>query len=256
MVTTMKAKETDSQLNEKRILERIEQTLREGYLRNGENWGHVNGRFWRLSRILFYFFTLYAFLLNGAHLLALALALDNNYSKQLSGQTTSIATPEKYAATMGYLKQTLVMMALLTLALIVVAVLVYKRRHRTALILSAINSILSLAMYSQMMNSTYLYIRNFKGIFTLLYAFTVLLPLLLLFLFLIQWKDERRLRMEYQRLTTKIYRRYAVGGNIITTSQWEEALAEEAARSNEAPPLPERRHRRHYETDDTPDSVE
>lgn len=250
----MKANETGSQLNEKRILERIGQTLREGYRRDGEDWGHVDGRFWRLSRFLFYFLSIYAFLLDGAHILALALALDNNYQKQLSGQTTSIATPEKYAATMGYFKQNLVMMILLTLALVVVAVLVYKRRHLVALITSAVTSVLSLAMYSQMMNSTYLYIRNFKGVFTLLYALTALIPLMLLWMYLIQWKDSRRIKAEFQRLATKIYGRYAVGGNIITASQWEEALQEEATRSEDAPPLPERRHRRHYEVEDREDA--
>lgn len=249
----MKAKETGSQLNEKRILERIGQTLKEGYRRDGEDWGHVDGRFWRLSRVLFYFFSVYAFLLDSVHVLALALALDNNYQKQLSGQTTDIATPEKYAATMGYFKQNLVMMILLTLAIVAVVVLVYRHRHRAALITSAVTSVLSLAMYSQMMSSTYLYIRNFKGIFTLLYAFTALIPLMLLWMFLIQWKDSRRIKAEFQRLATKIYRRYATGGNIITASQWEEALEEEAACSENAPPLPKRRHRRHYEVEDRED---
>lgn len=243
----MKSNETDSQISEKRILDRIGQTLREDYRRNGEDWGHVGGRFFRLSRVLFYFFTVYAFLLDGAHVLALALALDNNYTKQLSGQTTSIATDEKYAASMGYFRQSLVMMVVLTLALVVVAVLVYKRRRLAALILSAVTSLLSLAMYSQMMNSTYLYIRNFKGIFTLLYAFTVLIPLMLLCMYLIQWRDARRVKAEFQRLTAKIYGRYATAGGIITASQWEEALAREAERAETAPPLPERRHRRHYE---------
>ncbi len=243
----MKPSQTDSQLSEKRILDRIGLSLREEYRRNGENWRHVDGHLYRLSRVLFYIFSVYAFLLDGAHVLALALALDNNYNKQLSGQTTSIASDERYTASMGYFRQSLVMMVVLTLVLVVVAVLVYKRRHLIALILSAVSSVLSLAMYSQMMSSSYLYIRNFKGIFTLLYAFTVLIPLMLLSMYLIQWRDARRVKAEFQRLTAKIYGRYSTTDGIITASQWEEALAQEAQREEAPPPLPKRRHRRHYE---------
>lgn len=243
----MKPSQTNSQLSEKRILDRIGLSLREGYRRNGEHWRHVDGRFYRLWRVLFYVFSVYAFLLDGAHVLALVLALDNNYNKQLSGQTTSIASDERYTASMGYFRQSLVMMVLLTLALVAVAVLVYKRRHRIALILSAVCSVLSLAMYSQMMSSSYLYIRNYKGIFILLYAFTVLIPLMLLNMYLIQWKDTRRVKAEFQRLTAKIYARYSTTDGIITASQWEEALAQEAQREEAPPPLPKRRHRRSYE---------
>ena len=244
----MKPSQTGSQLSEKRILDRIGLSLREEYRRNGENWRHVDGRLYRLSRVLFYVFSVYAFLLDGAHVLALALALDNNYNKQFSGQTTSIASDERYTASMGYFRQSLVMMVVLTLVLVVVAILVYKRRHLIALILSVVSSVLSLAMYSQMMSSSYLYIRNFKGIFTLLYAFTVLIPLMLLSMYLIQWRDARRVKAEFQRLTGKIYARYSNAGGIITASQWEEALAQEAQREEAAPLLPKRRHRRHYET--------
>lgn len=240
---------TESELNEKKILERIAQSLREGWQRDGETWGHVGGRFYRFARVMFYVFTVYAFLLDGAHVLALALALDHNHQKQLSGQTTTIATDEKYAASMGYFRQNLVMMAVLTLLLVLVAVLIYKRKHLTAFVISAVSCILSLAMYTQMMGSSYLYLRNYKGIFTLLYAFTVLIPLNLLWMYLIQWRDTRRVKAEFQRLAAKIYGRYAVGGNIITASQWEEALAEEVKRSAPAP-LPERRHRRHYDPGD------
>ena len=236
--------------NEVRVLKRIGETLRAEYRYKGETTGHVGGHLWKFSGFLFYLFAIYTFLLDGVHVLTLALALDNNYQKQLSGNTTDIATPEKYAASMGYFRQTLILMSFITLTVVAVWVLVRCRKHLAAFITSAVTTLLSFAVYAQMTDSTYLYIRNFKGIFFLLYGTTLWVPLALLWRAFIWWRDHKRVKAEYQRLTEKLYRRNTEAGHIITASEWESLLEEEAAQSGEAPPLPQRRHRRAYEVEE------
>ena len=210
-------------------------------------WRYTGGWLYNLLYFLFWLSAIYVFLLNSAHILALALRLQNDLAKYKSGMVSEYGTEEAFQAATSFYRSHLVFLVLLTFLFIAAVILLIKKHRFSAMICAWISIGFTFLLNLRLISSEYAVIEQ-NALFVLLYVFMFLIPLLALGLWLIAWLDQKALDRAYNAAIEKEYRRQSEHDAILSELDWDLAL--EHLEQKQAPPVG-RRHRKQSDTYNT-----